>query len=511
MCIRGPQRLEACGPRPVSCARTSSFQPPTSSSFRLPPVDPRPHPPRYNALHAPPAFIFFVKRRHSLAPRSLNRCCHRSAPPTPSAPSSPPSWAASPRRLLDRTAARFGRPTARDVAKLEAGVAISAALMPPFAALPAVSRAVYPAFEGHYLSPRPLPVPRLPRRPDRAHGRDVLAMASAVSVEEAAGGRLIYGANTLGAVGGVLVAGSSDRPLRPPQHHRIAAGVNPRGRRGPVARAGAASGTGATLEAGPEEEAPAPERNCAVRGAPPRGSCRWVSRCCGRACAVREHHLLVFAHARDVPVRAGGRRARVGADRDGRRGKVEFIGVLQLLVAVARSARTSRFRSSRRPPARPRSRPAGRGGNTCARSPATRRSSCSSRPFMGGILSRRRAHQAGVSAGLAGRLARIYTEHGRLHGGPLAVGFVLIPVRQLLTSRPARARRRLRHPPSSAALLAPANRWTVAATAAVCLRSPFVLFENASPREGDPKADVVRSGTRRGRRSRWWSWRRRPR
>jgi spermidine synthase len=115
-------------------------------------------------------------------------------------------------RWIGRRADRDARPL-RTYARLEAGIALCAVLIPfAFGALPALNRLFYGALEGHLWA---LTLARCAVAlvalivPTALMGATFPAMASAVASEGHRGWRigLLYGANTLGAVAGVLLAG----------------------------------------------------------------------------------------------------------------------------------------------------------------------------------------------------------------------------------------------------------------------------------------------------------------
>ena len=115
-------------------------------------------------------------------------------------------------RLVGKRADRSANPLAT-YAKLELGVALCAIATPfAFAILPAASRLLYPILEGHLTvltAVRCLLAFAVLIVPTALMGATFPAMASTAAADGKRGWRigLIYGANTLGAVGGVFLAG----------------------------------------------------------------------------------------------------------------------------------------------------------------------------------------------------------------------------------------------------------------------------------------------------------------
>ncbi|MCC6739031.1 MAG: fused MFS/spermidine synthase [Planctomycetia bacterium] len=394
-------------------------------------------------------------------------------------------------RWIGARADRDARPL-RTYAKLELGIAAAAALVPlAFLAMPALNRAAYGALEGHLWA---LTAVRCALAfavllvPTALMGATFPAMASAAAAEGHRGWRvgLVYGANTLGAVGGVLAAGFwliGTYGLR--MTTWIAVGVNVAAALAALALAARQKPLVLVPEAGvpgvSEDEAPAPERRLALAAA---ATCGFVS--LGFEVLWTRMFAVLFASitysfAMMLAVFLLG--LALGAPLAGRisdavkRARLEFAGALQLLVAVAALAAYMVFPYLKTQTGTTSLAFGGPSWMVYLRSLAFDAASVMLLPafLMGCILPvAARILAQGPAQGMASRLGRVYAVNtlGAM-AGSLVTGFVLIPglrnfahVSILLALVSALA---------GAALLfrggnwAPLNRWLVTGVAAIAM------------------------------------------
>ncbi|MEK7466189.1 MAG: fused MFS/spermidine synthase [Planctomycetota bacterium] len=348
-------------------------------------------------------------------------------------------------RWIGKRADRDSRPLAT-YAKLEFGIALAAVLVPvAFMALPALNRAAYGVLEGKLWA---LTLVRCALAfailvvPTALMGATFPAMASAVASEGNKGWRvgLVYGANTLGAVAGVLLAGFwliGTYGLRATTW--IAAGAN---LAAALAAYAIASGQkprvmipAEDLTTAPEEEASRAEQQMALFAA---AGCGFVS--LGFEVLWTRMFSVLFASitysfAMMLAVFLLG--LAVGAPIAGRvsdavkRARLELAGVLMLAVAVASLGAYLVFPHLRTQTGTTSLAFGGPSWPTYLRSLAGDAAAVMLFPaFLMGcilpVLARILSH--GPTAGMASRLGRVYAANtlGAM-GGSLVTGFILIP------------------------------------------------------------------------------------